>query len=264
MTMNTIARFFVLLLAAPAFAAGNDPMTPPPAPAPALVPAPAPAAAPAPAPAPVAEVAKVEPEKKDRGAFLIGLKAGGLFAEPFTNGILGPSFLVDVELGYVLPFLKRGIAVIIDGGYSQPTANGAPTDPRVDANSGTYTWNLIQREVLLGLTLMYRATWIGEGKLVPYLGVGPRLWLLQTSVTGCTAGTTNMPGACGMAANPITESLEQSTKVGLSVPLGVDYALGPGRIFLEAQLLWAPIDHRVTGDSSVGSLTAELGYRLFL
>jgi hypothetical protein len=64
--------------------------------------------------------------------------------------------------------------------------------------------------------------------------------------------------------NMITETLEQSTKVGFHVPLGVDYLLGPGRLFVEAQLFWAPIDHRSTGDSSVGAISAELGYRLFI
>ena len=64
--------------------------------------------------------------------------------------------------------------------------------------------------------------------------------------------------------NPCGESTEQSTKAGLSVPIGFDYQIGPGRLFGEMMILWAPIEHRSTGDASVGSITLEAGYRLFL
>jgi opacity protein-like surface antigen len=245
-------------MAAPPPAAGATPAAGGAAPVGGPLDAPPPAPAPDPTPAPLPPpgdniVKEAPPSNSSRGAFLIGIKAGGLFAEPFTDGRLGAWGFFDVEVGFNLPFFNKAFAILLDGGYTQPEANGTTTDPRIDANMGTYTWNLVQREVLLGLTVMGRLTTIGNGKIVPYLGVGPRLWLLQTSVKG-EAGTGNM----------ITETLEQSTKVGFHVPLGVDYLLGPGRLFLEAQLFWAPIDHRSTGDSSVGAISAELGYRLFI
>jgi hypothetical protein len=198
----------------------------------------------------------------DRGAFVIGLKAGVLFPEPFTEGRLGPSFLADIELGYVLPYAHRGFAVLLDAGYTQPMASGTTSDPRVGAmtppasamttTAGNYTWSMTQRELVAGLTLMWRMSFIGNGRVAPYIGVGPRLWFLQTLVTGASG------------SNTISESREQSTRVGLSVPIGVDVGLGPGRIFIEAMMLWAPIDHRITGDSSVGSIDVLLGYRLWL
>lgn len=188
----------------------------------------------------------------DRGAFVLGVRAGGLFAQPFTEGRLGASFLVGVETGYVLPVLRRAFAITADVGYTQPTASGTQMDPRVQSNGGTYTWSITQQELLVGLTVMYRMTFIARGRVAPYLGIGPRVWFLRTLATGAAGGST------------ISESQEQSTRVGLSVPLGVDIALGPGALFVEAQLFWAPIDHRITGDSSVGSINAVLGYRLML
>jgi hypothetical protein len=239
---RTIAALALFAWARTAAAQINDdPLTPPP-------PNPPPPAA-APAPSPAATVTHPAPPH-DRGAFIIGLKAGGLFAQPFSD--LGTSFLVDVELGYALPTLQRGLVILLDCGYTQPTASGTQQDPRVTANGGSYTWELTQRELMFGATLAYRATWIGSGRVAPYLGVGPRLWLLQTNVLGQAGLST------------ISQSSEQSTKIGLAVPLGLDVGLGAGRIFIEVQLLWAPIDHRTTGDSSVGALTGALGYRLFL
>jgi opacity protein-like surface antigen len=239
--MKTQIGFSLVLvaaLAAPSFAQDNPP--PPPE---------------------AAVAASAEPASSDRGAFVIGAKIGGLFAEPFTNcnaGMggsctgLGASFLADVEVGYVLPYLNRSFGILLDVGYTQPTASGDQTDPRIDVAKNAYHWDLTQRELLLGLTVLYRMTFIRDGRIAPYIGIGPRLWLLQTSVNG-TAG-----------ASTISESTEQSTKVGLSVPIGVDFALGPGRFFGEFQVLWAPIDHRTTGDASVGALTIEAGYRFFL
>ena len=169
--------------------------------------------------------------------------------EPFSP--LGASFLVDIEAGYALPFLGRAFAVVLDAGFTQPTASGSRNDPRIDTNGGNYTWQLTQQEVLLGLTVFFRLNGIMGGRLVPFAGVGPRMWLLKTHVQGAASGDA-----------PIPESTEQSTKVGLSVPVGAEFQVGPGRIFGEFQLLWAPIDHKITGDSSVGSLTLGAGYRM--
>lgn len=245
--MRTIQTTALLLASLSSVALADNP---PPAAAPPPPNGSAPAAA---ADAPAAQIAVEAPppaEKKDRGAVLIGVKAGGLFAEPFSK--LGPSFLVDVELGYVLPILHRGLVLTVDGGYTQPEASGTQTDPRVDANGGSYTWSETQRELMLGVTVMYRLTLIGTGRVAPYIGVGGRLWLLDTKVNGA------------VGAGAISESHEQSTKFGLSVPLGVDVGLGPGRVFVEGMLLWAPIDHAITGESSVGAISVEAGYRFFL
>lgn len=197
--------------------------------------------------------AQAQPAAPDRGAFVLGLRVGGLFAQPFTEGRLGASFLTGLEVGYVLPVLRRGLGVLADVSYTQPTATGTTTDPRVTSNGGMYTWNLTQRELVVGFTVMYRLTLLGSGRVAPYIGIGPRLFFLQSLVTG-SAGSNN----------PISETREQSLRVGLTVPLGVDIGLGPGRVFGEALVQWAPLSHQSTGDANVGSLSVLAGYRLFL
>jgi opacity protein-like surface antigen len=199
----------------------------------------------------VARAQTTPPEHgNDRGAFVIGVGAGGLFPQPLSR--LETSFLVDAEVGYVLPFLHRAIGLTFDAGYTQPTASGSQTDPRVTSNGGMYMWNLTQQELLVGFTVTFRLTMIMNGRLAPYIGIGPRLWFTRSQVMG-SAGS-----------NMIEQSTEQSTQVGLSAPLGVDFGLGPGRVFLQGLFLWAPISNQVTGQSNLGSIDVLAGYRLWL
>jgi hypothetical protein len=96
----------------------------------------------------------------------------------------------------------------------------------------------------------YRYT--GLGKLVPYVGVGPRISLLE----GVTYG---MVGQTALLANK-----ERSTSVGVGAPLGADYAIGPGAALAELLFAWNAVDHTSTGDSSLTSFTLWVGYRLML
>ncbi|MCA1662996.1 MAG: outer membrane beta-barrel protein [Myxococcales bacterium] len=183
---------------------------------------------------------------RDRGQLLVAAKIGGLFSEPFSK--LGASYLVDVEIGYALPVLEHRLAIAIDGAYTAPESDGSGINPQI-ANGGAYSYNLQQREGIVGLTLYYRQP---IGRVTPYIGVGPRLVFLQSEADG-SAGST-----------PIHTSSEVSTKVGVGVPLGVGLRLGPGDLFVEAGLLYAGIDHNITGSSNTGALTVSLGYRFFL
>ena len=175
----------------------------------------------------------------------LGLKAGGVFPQVFSK--LGTSYLVDVELGATLPIVQRRVSLVADFGFTQPEADGTTTDPRVDTNGGMYGWHLDQRELIAGLSLVYRQP---MGSVWPYVGIGPRLFILQSTVTG----------QAGMTA--ITPSTESSIKVGVGVPLGVEVAAGPGRLLGELDVNVAPIDHRTTGDDNLGSLAVAVGYRL--
>lgn len=180
----------------------------------------------------------------DRGIVLVAPKVGVLLPYGFSR--LGASYLVGLEVGYALPVLHHHLAITIEGEFTNPSASGSTTDPRLDASSGAYSWSLSQRELILGLSLVYRHP---IGRFVPYVGVGPRLFLLDSRVTG-TAGTA-----------PISQSSEVSTKVGAGIPVGCGFHLGPGDLFAELQLNVSGIDHRTTGDSNTGSLSLAAGYR---
>jgi hypothetical protein len=187
-----------------------------------------------------------------RGKLLFGARAGGAFPEVVSN--FGPSFLVGLEVGWVLPRIPKigeGLAVTIDLAYSQPEAGGTVANIP-NAGDNTIKWNITQRELSLGLTVLYRIPNIKEGRLTPYIGIGPRIFMLS-SLAKSESG--------GVAATAFNES---STRIGMGLPLGVEYALGPGRIFGEAMFLYAPFNHNATGASNAGALTVEVGYRFLL
>lgn len=242
---------FVALLGAPALAqqpAAVPPTAPPPAAGvstPSVTPPPAPALPPEPAPAATVIAAK---PKRDRGEVMLAVKAGVFLPQAFSK--LETSYLVELEVGYALPVLKHRLAIAIEGAFTDPQLDGTTTDPRLDAAGGSYNWHLEQRELILGLTLYYRHP---IGRWIPYVGVGPRLFLLESLVSG-QAGQM-MPAG-------INTSTEESTKVGAGIPIGFGVTLGPGHLFAELALDIAPIDHRTTGDTNTGALSLSAGYRL--
>jgi hypothetical protein len=197
---------------------------------------------PPPAPTHIVYVQK----KRDRGELLLAIKVGALIPQVFSK--LQSSYLVDLELGYALPKLKHRLALSIEAAFTNPQLDGKASDPRLGAAQGSYSFHLEQRELIVGLTLFYRHP---VGRWIPYFGVGPRLFLLQSKVSGQTDSN-----------QKISLSNEDSTKIGVGGPLGLGVTLGPGHLFLEVAVNWAPIDHRTTGDTSSGALSTSLGYRL--
>lgn len=188
----------------------------------------------------------VEPApRRDRGQVLLAPKVGVLLPYGFSN--LGASYLVGLEIGYTLPVLRHHLAITLEGEFTAPEASGTTTaDPRLDASGGSYSWKLAQRELILGVSLVYRHP---IGRLTPYLGIGPRLFLLDSRVQG-TAG-----------AAPISQSSEVSTRVGVGIPVGLGFHVGPGDLFAEVQVNISGIDHRTTGTANTGSLSLAAGYR---
>jgi hypothetical protein len=50
--------------------------------------------------------------------------------------------------------------------------------------------------------------------------------------------------------------------VGLGAPIGADFAIGPGRVFLDLTFLYAPFNTNITGSGSVGTFNLADGYRM--
>lgn len=180
----------------------------------------------------------------DSSAFLAAGKVGAIV--PF-NG-LDPFVAGGVELGWVFAGTNRRIAGLLDVTYTAPHAEGSESDPRV--GSGEYSWEVRQKELVLQPTFLYRIT--SDSAFVPFVGIGPRIYFLETVGNGESGGS------------KLSETYERSTKLGLGLPLGAEYQLGPGGLFAEALFEWGPLDHRITGDSSLLAVNVLLGYRALL
>ncbi len=182
--------------------------------------------------------------KEAKTSALFGARIGGL--APFSG--LSPFVTVGLEAGVILPFAKRAFALALDVDYTAPKNSGSETDARVPG--GAYDWKLTEQQLVFMPAAFYRVN--GLGKVTPYVGIGPRFYLLQSTVRGSSGGAT------------INETTERSTKVGVGLPLGAEFALGPGALTAELLLQYGPLDHRATGDSNTGAANLFLGYRFIV
>ena len=192
---------------------------------------------------------ETEGPEHEPGLFLLGGKVGGI--APF-NG-LDPFLHGAVELGYVFPVLDQGLGAYLQVEYSAPSAEGH-VDETFDQErvpSGGYDWEINQKELVLAPTFLYRMTSLSDW-LTPYVGLAFRLYLLEDTVTGKAGDET------------FDETKESSTKYGLGLPVGAEFAAGPGGITAELMLQWGPLDHTLTGDTHLGGASLFVGYRLLL
>src|SRR5262249_43940111 len=123
------------------------------------------------------------------------------------------------------------------------------TPERVAGN--TYDWELRQKELVLQPTFLYRFTWLTDA-VVPFVGIGPRMYLLESVVRGSSGGQT------------FQDTKETSTKFGFGIPVGAELPLGPGGLMAELLFQWGPLDHRATGDTHLAAMSLFLGYRALL
>ena len=203
---------------------------------------PAPLGPPPPAPLP-ADTPSPTPDQP-KGGLLIGAKVGGI--APFDG--LNPFVVGTIELGYILPWLNRGIAGLVAVSYTAPGTSGEQEDPRVPG--GKYTWELTQHELIIQPTVMYRYTKLG--RIVPFVGIGPRIYLMNSVIKGKAGDSV------------IGETNEPSTQIGGGLPLGVEFKLGPGALLAELLFEIGTLDHAITGQSHTGGLSLNLGYRFQL
>jgi hypothetical protein len=189
------------------------------------------AAPPAPAPA------------RDRGEWMVAARAGAFLPEPFSP--LGASFLAGVEAGWALPPWKHRFVIVADAGVTAPEAAGHAASPSV---GGAYAWHVQLREIAFGLSLYYRHP---IGRFTPYLGVGPRLLVVDSAVEGAAG------------AQPFAPTRQTSAHVGAGVVPGFAIAAGPGQAFVELPLCFARAVERATGEFNAGSIALAFGYRVW-
>lgn len=176
---------------------------------------------------------------------LLGAKVGGI--APFDG--LSPFVAFGIELGVTLPPLDHRLAIVLEIDYTQPTTTGTETDPRV--MGGTYTWKLTEQELAVMPVLLFRMTGMAGRSITPFVGIGPRMLFARSTVRD-----NGMP--------TIAETHEQSTRIGVGVPLGAELAAGPGRLIGELLVQYGTLNHVATGDANTGALSLFLGYRMLL
>jgi len=69
----------------------------------------------------------------DRGQLFASARVGAAFADLFTR--LGPSYVVAVEAGWILPRTRQRVALSLDGGFTAPEATGGASDASVGVSS---------------------------------------------------------------------------------------------------------------------------------
>ena len=183
-------------------------------------------------------------EKGDQNIITLGLKGGvGL---PQLSSALDTTFCVHLEATYQFPFWGSRLGLITSVGYTQPTASGSGSDPRLPG--GEYTWETTQRQTTWDIGLLVK---VMEHTSPWNLGmiVGARIVFLSTLTSG-EAGD-----------EPFGEHDEQATLPGMFAGAQGEYRLGPGALFLELSLGMSFQDLRTTGDLTVMELGILAGYR---
>ena len=175
---------------------------------------------------------------------VVGARVGGLL--PTTS--LGAGLTGGLELGWFAAARGGRFGLVLGVDYASPERSGSEADPRV--TGGSYSWHLTQRELTTSVAFIYRVAAIDN--LVPYVGLGARMYVLESIDRSGDSGPT------------IEQTDETSGKVGVIVPVGVELSVGPGAATGELMYHLGTLDHRATGDTNTGAFSLTFGYRLFL
>jgi hypothetical protein len=215
---------------------------------------------PAPPPEAVAEPMVDEaPDTEDEGrrltdrantGIVLGGKIGAGLGKPMSE--FGASYVLELEVGWMLPVLDRSLEVFVTGQYTRPkiTDIEGEAGPRLPGDGVPHA-EITQDELALTLGLLYRFH-VGLDWLAPYGGAGARLYMQRTTVKGSAGGES-------FGSNEETQS-----DAGLLLLGGVDFGLGPGALLAELQFGWAKLDGFVLRDTNAGALRLLVGYRAML
>ena len=146
--------------------------------------------------------------------------------------------------------IGHSLGFFLSAQYTQPGIDGdGDADPRLP-ETGELSYELTERQLTLSLGALYRFD-VGSELVMPYGGLGGRMYLLRTEVKGEVDGL-----AFG-------ENEETKTGFGLLLLGGVELFVGPGALLGELQFGWGPLEAYVLRDTNLGALTLSVGYRLF-
>lgn len=178
---------------------------------------------------------------------IVEARVGGLFPSVFNK--LSTTVTVRGAVAWQFAF-ARALGAYVEASYAEPSASGTRTDTRLAVNGGEERWALSVKEFALavGPRFGFRLGRWFDG----YVGAG-LLVSFTRSVTTASAGDVELG-----------TNTEYSTRLGGQARAGVGLKLGPGAIVLELGLAVLPVDHLITGDSNTSSLSAQLGYALYL
>lgn len=182
----------------------------------------------------------------------LGLVLGGKVGGGIGTGPFGATPLFELEAGFALPPLERAIEIFVAAQYAQPgtDGSGAEPDPRLP-DDGSFRYEISQQILTLALGGLYRLD-LGNDLVMPYGGLGGRVYFLRTKIEGEAAG------------EPFGSNEETQADVGLVLLGGVDIFLGPGALLAELSFGYAAVDGFVLRDTDVGALNLAIGYRFIL
>lgn len=168
-------------------------------------------------------------------------KLGGML--PFAR--LSGTWNVDLELGWVSPLLNHQLALVVDTGYAQPVHSQKLSDARVSGGSSEFTLTQRELNVFVGPKYFIAPT---RAQLLPYVGAGVKVHLLQSKIVGDAAGS------------QFGQNSETKTQVGGALRGGLGYKLGPGHLLGELELAYGGLDETITGKANVADAALQVGY----
>ena len=182
--------------------------------------------------------------------FVLGAKVGG----GFGTGDFGATPVFELELGYAPDLgasLGHALEIFLTGQYAQPGMDGSSEpDPRFPSGA-EFSYEVSEQMFTLSLGALWRFD-VGSDLLMPYAGLGGRLYMLKTEIEGSAGG------------EALGTSTETQSKFGLLLLGGLEAYVGPGALLAELSFGWASIDSYILRDTDAGALSLAVGYRVVL